>query len=109
AARVHQAMTNLVGNAVLHGTGCIRVMASGRRARVLVKVHNLGAETPAERRPCFFEPFRKKERSTGLGLGLYIVREIIRRHGGTIHVRSHPERGTPLTSYWPSAGIAPVG
>jgi signal transduction histidine kinase len=101
--RVHQALTNLVGNAVLHGKGCIRVSASGQRAGVLVKVHNAGPAIPVDQLPRIFEPFRKEERSTGLGLGLYIVREIIRRHGGTIHVRSNEERGTTFTSYWPSA------
>jgi two-component system, sensor histidine kinase and response regulator len=101
--RVHQALTNLLGNAVLHGKGCIRVNASGQRAGVLVKVHNGGPAIPDDQLPRIFEPFRKEERSSGLGLGLYIVREIIRRHGGTIHVRSNMERGTTFTSYWPSA------
>jgi signal transduction histidine kinase len=101
--RLHQALTNLVGNAVLHGKGCIRVTASGKRGGVLVKVHNMGPAIPADQLPRVFEPFRKKERSSGLGLGLYIVREIIRRHGGTIHVRSSVDRGTTFTSYWPSA------
>jgi signal transduction histidine kinase len=103
--RVHQALTNLVGNAVLHGKGCIRVSASGQRSGVLVKVHNGGPPIPVDQLPRIFEPFRKEERSTGLGLGLYIVREIIRRHGGTIHVRSNEERGTTFTSYWPSATL----
>ena len=101
--RVHQALTNLVGNAVLHGKGCIRVVATGQRAGVLVKVHNGGPAIPDDQLPRIFEPFRKEERSTGLGLGLYIVREIIRRHGGTIHVRSNLALGTTFTSYWPSA------
>jgi signal transduction histidine kinase len=105
--RVHQALTNLVGNAVLHGKGCIRVTASGQRAGVLVKVHNGGPAIPDDQLPRIFEPFRKEERSSGLGLGLYIVREIIRRHGGTIHVRSNLERGTTFTSYWPSSTPAP--
>jgi two-component system, sensor histidine kinase and response regulator len=87
--RVHQALTNLVGNAVLHGKGGIRVTASGQSSGVLVKVHNGGPAIPGDQLPRIFEPFRKEERSSGLGLGLYIVREIIRRHGGTIHVRSN--------------------
>lgn len=103
AERVHQALTNLVGNAVLHGAGCIRVTMVGKPAGVLLKVHNMGAPIPVDQLSRIFEPFRKKERSSGLGLGLYIVREIIRRHGGTIHVRSSAERGTTFTSYWPSA------
>jgi two-component system sensor histidine kinase/response regulator len=101
--RVHQALTNLVSNAVLHGKGSIRVTATGQRSGVLVKVHNGGPAIPDDQLPRIFEPFRKEERSSGLGLGLYIVREIIRRHGGTIHVRSNIERGTTFTSYWPSA------
>jgi signal transduction histidine kinase len=101
--RVHQALTNLVGNAVLHGKGSIRVTANGQSSGVLVKVHNSGPAIPGDQLPRIFEPFRKEERSSGLGLGLYIVREIIRRHGGTIHVRSNLERGTTFTSYWPSA------
>jgi two-component system sensor histidine kinase/response regulator len=104
--RLQQALTNLFGNAVLHGTGCVRATADGRRSGVLLKVHNMGPPIPADQAPHIFEPFRKKERSSGLGLGLYIVREIVRGHGGTIHVRSSADGGTTFTSYWPRSSVA---
>jgi signal transduction histidine kinase len=52
--------------------------------------------------PSLFEPFRRGERSAnGLGLGLHIVQEVSRRHGGTIVVRSSAEAGTTFVSRWP--------
>jgi signal transduction histidine kinase len=42
-------------------------------------------------------------RSEGLGLGLYIVREIVRAHGGTIQVKSSQEEGTTFACVWARA------
>jgi signal transduction histidine kinase len=55
---------------------------------VRLEVHNLGAPIPADQLPHLFEPFRRgtldeRPSSRGLGLGLYIVQQIVRAHGGT--------------------------
>jgi signal transduction histidine kinase len=89
-ARIEQAISNLVANAVQHGGGAITVTASGdERDHVVVTVRNEGKPIPADRIPLLFEPFQKADKSPGgLGLGLFIVREIVRAHDGTVAVSS---------------------
>jgi PAS domain S-box-containing protein len=103
ADRLLQVFSNLVANAVQHGaTGEVaRVRVDGTgRAEVRVSVHNAGA-IPAELVPRLFEPMaageRRRERSQGLGLGLFITREILKAHGGAIEVRSSEQDGTTFT------------
>jgi signal transduction histidine kinase len=69
---------------------------------VRLEVHNQGAPIPAEHLPHLFEPFRRgsleeRDSPSGLGLGLYIVQQIIQAHGGTIEVRSNAADGTTFT------------
>jgi PAS domain S-box-containing protein len=100
ADRLAQVFSNLVANAVQHGdpAGGVRVRVDGSFAdRVRIDVHNLGA-IPASELPNLFEPLtggrRSRAGSRGLGLGLYITREIVRSHGGTIAVTSSEADGT---------------
>jgi signal transduction histidine kinase len=93
--RLEQALSNLVGNAVEHGDGAVEVMARGERDEVTLRVRNDGACIPEERLRTLFEPFKQK--SKGLGLGLYIAREIVHAHRGTITVRSTASEGTSFT------------
>ena len=100
--RLQQVVSNLVGNALEHGEGLVTVQVEGGEHDVILSVHNDGASIPPQLLPVLFEPFRRGDRSpTGLGLGLFIVREILRRHGGTIDVRSSPDAGTTFVSRWP--------
>jgi len=93
--RIWQAVSNLVSNAFNHGSpsGRIRVVVDGDDPRkVIVKVSNPGV-VAEELRRVLFDPFqsqrlRDRERNDGLGLGLYIVREIVAAHDGTIGVTS---------------------
>lgn len=99
ATRMGQVVSNLVGNALQHSTeDPIHVLLDGSEgARVRLVVTNSGAIAPAVV-PRLFEPFRRPDDSTnGLGLGLYIVREIARAHGGTVEVKVERER--PVTSF----------
>jgi signal transduction histidine kinase len=93
-ARVEQVLSNLVANAIDHGEpDChVEVRLRGDDARVRVEVVNRG-EVPPEVRDHAFEPFRRgpegtARRATGVGLGLYITKEIVRGHGGTVGLRS---------------------
>ena len=100
--RLQQVVSNLVGNALEHSDGVVSVRVEAADHDVVLSVHNDGEPIPADVLPALFEPFRRGERSAnGLGLGLYIVQEVIRRHGGTIDVRSSAEAGTTFVSRWP--------
>ena len=71
------------------------------RDDVVVKVHNHGPAMPADLIPVLFEPFRRgvpQDRSPGgLGLGLYIVQQIVLAHDGKIDVESTEKEGTTFT------------
>jgi signal transduction histidine kinase len=108
-SRVEQMVTNLVVNAVHHGQGRILVEAVGEPGRIFLRVSNGGPPIPAEELPTIFEPFkvpRARRPSEGLGLGLYIVKEIVRAHGGSVDVRSTAEEGTIFTCAWPRPAVA---
>jgi len=97
--RIEQVLSNLLGNAVRHGSESTPVVVSldvdADEARA--SVHNGGA-IPPELLPQLFDPFHtgkeKRARTEGLGLGLYIVQQIVVSHGGTVEVTSSEEAGT---------------
>ena len=100
--RLEQLVQNLVGNAIQHGDAAgALVRASGDEDAVRLAVYNRGEPIPADLMPHLFEPFRRaaaggRRRAEGLGLGLYIVRQIVEGHGGTIEVRSTAQDGTTI-------------
>lgn len=104
ADRLSQALGNLVGNAITHGKDPIVIHAreAADRRSVSVEVCNGGAPIPAELLPRLFDPFRggRGPRSAGLGLGLYIVKQVARAHGGWCDVTSTDER-TVFTMHLP--------
>ncbi|HWE29280.1 MAG TPA: ATP-binding protein, partial [Polyangia bacterium] len=97
--RIGQVVSNLVGNALTHGAheAPVQLSLTQEDANVELVVSNRGATIPAEHVAQLFEPFWQAPpdgqalRRKGLGLGLWIVREIVRHHGGTIDVRSADE------------------
>ena len=95
--RLGQVVANVVGNALRHGsrdTGVI-FRASDASGPLVVEVEN-GGVIPEDVRPHLFDPFRGGTTSgrEGLGLGLYIVRQLVLAHSGTIDVASSKEQGT---------------
>lgn len=94
--RLSQVFSNLVANAVGHGEAehGVQVTIDGASAEaVRVEVRNRGA-IPARRMATLFEPMRgRPDGSGGLGLGLFITRELVRAHGGAIQVRSDADAG----------------
>jgi signal transduction histidine kinase len=101
--RLVQAISNLVANAGQHGPrgGEIVIAIDGGGAdQVALEVHNDGTIPPALI-PHLFDPFRstghRREHSRGLGLGLFIVREIATVHGGQIEVTSSEATGTTFS------------
>ena len=108
APRVQQALSNLLSNAVQHGDrdAPVTLSARGEADAVVLTVSNTGTPIPAEAMLSIFEPLvqatspdaQAHERSkTSLGLGLFIVREIVLGHGGTITAESTAESGTVFT------------
>jgi two-component system, sensor histidine kinase and response regulator len=94
-----QILSNLIGNALTHGReeSAIQVRLNGQDAdEVVVSVQNAG-EIPGDVLPSIFAPYRSgrpQQESGGLGLGLYITREIAQMHGGRVDVRSDSVNGT---------------
>lgn len=97
AARSKQILRNLVSNAVHHGSpgAPVRVTLVGDEAEVVLEVANLGTDIDPVVRSRIFEPLSRGLAQSGsdrdldgLGLGLFIVREIADAHGGDVDVRS---------------------
>ncbi|HEX2678438.1 MAG TPA: ATP-binding protein, partial [Polyangiales bacterium] len=101
--RMLQLLSNLIGNAHQHGGAGnpprVRVDGAASSSRVALEIRNHGA-IPSELLPNIFEPLRqgksnskKRDGSTGLGLGLYISQQIVQAHRGTIRVESNETDG----------------
>jgi signal transduction histidine kinase len=106
--RLQQALSNLLNNAVQHGDrhAPVALSAIGEVADIVLQVSNAGRPISPEDLQVIFEPLvqapssvsEAHERSkTSLGLGLFIVREIVTGHGGEITVQSSMDTGTVFT------------
>ncbi|MDQ6629701.1 MAG: sensor histidine kinase [Pseudomonadota bacterium] len=112
--RVQQVLTNLLNNAVHHGDphSPVRLTAVGEEDAVVIEVVNFGRPIPPEALDSIFDPMvqasaamfePKKQQFTSMGLGLSIVREIVRGHDGTVTVESSADAGTVVTLRLPLA------
>lgn len=106
SSRVHQAVSNLLNNAVHHGTPDMPVMVTlkGDDAAITLKVKNQGLPIAAGLLETIFDPLvqipkseSQGSRSMNVGLGLFIARGIVVAHGGTIRVSSSAKAGTMFT------------
>lgn len=105
--RLVQAVGNLVGNAAAYGkdAGAITVRTSREEDRLAIRVHNWGTPIPPGLASRLFEPMVRGTAEGGarsVGLGLYIVQEIARAHGGTVSVTSSESEGTEFTLLVPA-------
>src|SRR5206468_1205722 len=94
--RLGQVASNLISNALKHSPDGSRVQVRvwARENDVELMVRNKGEPIPLDKQEVIFEPFVQfgdKSKRDGLGLGLYISREIVRAHGGALQVKSSPE------------------
>jgi PAS domain S-box-containing protein len=98
--RIEQVVSNLAANALQHGgEGMVMVQVAADDGAVRLEVHNSGAPIPAAVLPHLFDPYRRGRssapgRTGNLGLGLFIVQQIVQAHGGTIEVTSTATEGT---------------
>ena len=113
--RLAQVVSNLVGNAIQHGQvdGAVDVQLREGPDAITLTVHNQGPAIADDLLPLIFDPFRRrsdhapsKGEGAGLGLGLYICREMIRAHGGEITVQSSDGAGTTFTVLLPRSASA---
>ncbi len=107
AARLRQVVSNLMGNAIRHGSpeGPVELSVTSDGMTATLIVHNEGEPIPVDLMPVLFEPLmlsttlgsELRRAPDSVGLGLYIVREIVIATGGTIEVASTAEEGTTFT------------
>jgi signal transduction histidine kinase len=109
ADRMMQVISNLVGNALEHGTADSRVLVSidGESPdQVLLAVENHGT-IPPETLSVLFSPFKPRGRhSRGLGLGLYIIEQVVLAHGGRVDVHEPAPERTTFTVFLPRRSLA---
>ncbi|TMA87759.1 MAG: GAF domain-containing protein [Deltaproteobacteria bacterium] len=105
--RVARAVGNLVNNALRYGDPDAPIDVSLRRASagIVLEVHNQGTPIQPDLLPHLFEAFQRGPDAggEGLGLGLYIVKQIVDAHGGSITVRSTQAEGTTFSVLWPAS------
>ncbi len=109
--RVEQVVANLLSNAARHAPGA-RVSLGIRREgdRAVLAVEDDGPGVPEEARERVFEPYEKVDRGTrgqGLGLGLYIVRQIVLAHGGRIGISAGRAGGARFVVELPASPARP--
>lgn len=102
--RISQVLSNLLGNAVQHGSSSspIEVNLTSTKNSVIFKITNQGEPIPAQKIKHIFEPLMRHvenenadfSQKNSLGLGLYIAREIVLAHNGTLDVTSSKAKGT---------------
>ncbi len=105
--RIRQAVSNLLGNAIQHGSADFPVTLSlrGETSNVLIEIHSGGEPIPPGELPRIFDPLIRgssaehptTNRPGSIGMGLYIAREVVKSHGGRIEVTSTKNEGTLFT------------
>jgi signal transduction histidine kinase len=116
-SRIRQALSNVLNNAVQHGAdkSPVALRATGTQDAITLTVSNFGTAIPSELSQMIFEPFVQvpittsdtgRRRKDSLGLGLFIAREIIQGHRGTITVQSSRDGTTDFSIRLPRT--APV-
>ena len=110
ADRVAQVISNLLANALQYSLpeSPVRVSLREEEAALVLEVNNQGQPIVPEVLQTIFVPFQRGAQTdagnlptSGLGLGLYIVQEIMRAHGGTVAARSTADEGTTFSTRWP--------
>ena len=112
AFRLDQVVSNLLSNAIKYAPGKpVRVSLTWKDQAAVLVVEDQGAGVPEDLQNRLFERFERAASSTstaGLGLGLFISREIVKGHGGTIELVSKPGQGARFTVRLPLSRTASV-
>jgi two-component system CheB/CheR fusion protein len=106
AGRLEQVFVNLLSNAIEHAatSPTIEVSVGRDGSEAVVEIRDHGQGIAANLLHQLFQPYTRlgQKRSTGLGLGLYLAREIVTAHGGTIEAASSVGEGTVITVRLPT-------
>jgi signal transduction histidine kinase len=110
-ARIEQALSNLVGNAIQYGQKGtpITVTVAGETQNISLSVHNMGMPIPDSATTTIFDSLvrgsdgdsAQRKSSLNLGLGLYITKMIVLSHDGYLSVASSEVEGTAFTARFP--------
>jgi two-component system phosphate regulon sensor histidine kinase PhoR len=110
ARKVHQILVNLLTNAIKYSEPGTQINLNARadQSAVRFEVSDQGVGIRKEHMPRLFEKFYRADdpavrRTSGTGLGLYIVRSLVTMLGGQVHVRSRHGKGTVFTVILPRA------
>lgn len=100
-----RALANLVRNALTHAHSSVVVSLDRERQQTVIHVDDDGPGIAAADRDRLFEPFERMDRSRtrdsgGFGLGLAIVRQVARWHGGDARIVASPLGGTRVSISW---------
>jgi len=106
--RIQQVLLNLIDNAVKYGSGPVGVRVEGASGVVRIAVADSGPGIPQQEQQSIFEKFYRSDPQLtrapgGTGLGLYIARELAKRMGGRLDVRSQPGAGATFVFELPRA------
>mgnify|MGYP005855644061 CR=1 FL=1 len=114
ADKIAQALSNLLSNAMKYSPAgrAVRVRAEARREEIHIVVGDEGPGIPRDKWDSIFDRFAQLGTenlagSQGVGLGLYIVSQIVDRHGGRVWVDSQPGQGSEFTIALPAGGSRP--
>lgn len=111
--RIEQVLTNLITNALRYGGGQqVEVGVRQEDGRARMSVSDRGPGIAAEDQARIFEQFERtddsRRQAPGLGLGLYIARQIVRSHGGEIELESAPGQGATFSVNLPLRADTPA-
>jgi signal transduction histidine kinase len=101
--KLNRMVDNLLANALNHGDGPVRITVDRVDGCARLAFHNGGEVIPPHLLDKLFDPYTRSRRSTGTGLGLYIVNQIARTHAGSVTVSSSESEGTTFTVKLPIA------
>ena len=106
AIRISQMLANLISNAIQHGdqTTPVTVQVHGESQQIVLTVHNEGTPVPPSQLSLVFDPFTRREKqdtdvgnyTRHLGIGLFVARQIVEAHSGTIGITSTAQDGTTV-------------
>ena len=98
SSQLWRVLENLITNAIKHNPPGVAITITAREnnCHLICDVQDDGQGIPVAEQTSLFEPYRRapaQSNTPGLGLGLYLCRQIVQAHGGTIQLLSHPDQG----------------